>query len=76
MKQVKENKLILFNEAVTLGISYLFMVINGICYSEQQYVTAGRQMKQVLYVDWIVNALVILNTTLKEVSFKCKRCHA
>ena len=35
MKQVKENKLILFNEAVTLGISYLFMVINGICYSEE-----------------------------------------
>ena len=33
-KAKKENNLSFFNEWVTLGISYLFMVINGACYVE------------------------------------------
>ena len=73
-KERHRNRLDIINESFTLTISYLVMIINGMCYEAEQKQVNGLIMVWILYVDWGINGSIFLYTAIKEICKKLKTC--
>lgn len=67
MKNRNLNYLNMFNEGVTLVISYLIQAFNGLCNDVGQYEASGDMMTKLLYFCWAVNFLVVLVFFVKDI---------
>lgn len=73
-KERYRNRLDIINEVFILTISYLVMVINGVCYQSEQQQANGLVMTRILYVDWCINGSILFVIAVKEIYKKFKRC--
>ena len=58
----------MFNEAMTLQISYFLLALNGMATKAAMFTQIGWCITYSLYVDWSVNLMVMLAIAL--ISFK------
>ena len=72
-KDAGENTMQVFNVYCTLAISYLVMVLNGLCVESEQFEQVGTEITYLMYVNWSVNAIVILSITAINVKLLCKK---
>ena len=61
-KSRRENRVLMFNEAIILAVAYMIMVLNGLCRWSSQYQSTGELICYILYFNWCVNALIMLHT--------------
>ena len=59
-EEVAELRLRVFNEYISLVISYLIMILNGHCYDGNDYMQVGNEITIILYCNWAVNGVIIL----------------
>ena len=73
LKDLKQLFLNFFNEIITLTISYLVMVINGLCNDPFSHANAGTLISQILYFTGATNGAIILYTAVREIQFGLRK---
>ena len=73
MKSVLANRMNIFNECITLVVSYFVMVINGVTTNDEQFEYGGTMITYILYGDASINFLIILIIAINEIKAVCLR---
>ena len=50
------------------------MVINGVCTRVEQYMAVDAAITNTLYVNWTINAVVLVMASFRAIKLKWRKC--
>ena len=74
-KSSYENYINLFNETITLFVSYHVKALIGISNSAEQFTQIGAFIAWTLYLCWSINIAIILTISLIQLRNSIRKCY-